>query len=392
MTFKKTLYLAAAATFFAATGFYFIGSNGDSAPSGIAAFASGFGQGDAATNRQPIAVTATSIHIQTSYQEWRSYTGRAVAGRTSILGFELGGTLHSVAVDIGSTVKKGQQLASLDRSRLQANMARLKAEKASAEARLTLAENTLKRVQETYGRGNSSAQSFDEATANLTQARAQLNITTAAINALAVDLDRAVISAPYGGVITERLADEGRILAPGTPLFTLVETGRMEARIGVSQKSALALEKGAKFRLIDVNRNDIPQPKIRNILPNIEGQTRTRMTILTLPASVARDGDLITLLIRDEKQATGAWVPLRALSSDVRGLWRVNKISKDASGGLHVKFESVQILSTTGRMAFVSGTLSDGDQIIAGGMGRLSHNERVKIVETLPAPTPLSDQ
>lgn len=367
MTFKKTSSMILIAALTAATAFHFVvkARNND----------------DSSLQRTPVAVEVLKISLQESYKEWRSFTGRVTAGRTSPLGFELGGTLQHVWVDIGSRVKKGDKLAQLDTARLQANLQRLKAETTSAKAGLKLAESTLKRTKETYAKGHMSAQHLDEAEARRNQAAAQLLTLDASISALSVDMNRSTILAPFNGVITERLADDGRIMAAGTPIFTLVETSALEAHIGVAPQVAASLEKGMPYRLIDYTRKDISGMAIRTIVPVIEGQTRTRMVILTLQDGTARDGDLMTILVQDHKQAIGAWVPLRALSADVRGLWRVNKITKGKGGATHVGFENVQILYTTGQRAFVSGTISDGDQIVTGGVSRLAHNERVRVVK-----------
>lgn len=338
--------------------------------------------------RPPVPVAVTTIKLQPSYQEWRSFTGRALSGRTSPLGFELSGTLESVSVDIGSRVKKGDRLAALDTARLEANLKRMQAEKTSAEAGLALANQTLKRVQKTFSQGHLSAQRLDEAQANKNQALALLNTLKAGIDAVQIDINKSTITAPFDGVITARMADEGRILPAGQAFLTLVETGKLEAHIGLAPESAAALETGKNYRLLDSSRSDITGATIRTILPVIEGQTRTRLAVFTMPDGRVQDGDLITLLIRDTKQATGAWVPIRALSSDVRGLWRLNKVLKQENGDLRVGFAAVQILYTTGQMAYVTGTLSDGDRIIAGGVDRLAVRERVRIVQSTPAPSP----
>lgn len=334
------------------------------------------------SERRPVPVEGLTLKTQTSYLEWRSFTGRARAGRTSPLGFELGGTLETANVDIGSMVKKGDKLAGLDTARLKATLARLEGEKASAEANLTLAKKTFTRLSKTFDQGHASAQRRDEAEANFNQANAQLRALKASILSVQVDLEKSTILAPFDGVITERLADEGRILAAGTPLFTLVESGRLEAHIGVSSDIADHLTQKATYRMLDSQKRDFNGATIRAILPVIEGQTRTRMVIFTLPEGIARDGDLISILVKDRKQATGAWVPLRALSADVRGLWRLNKIIKTKDGQTRTQFENVQVLYTTGRQAFVSGTFSDGDMIVAGGVDRLATGERVSVVKT----------
>ncbi|WND01562.1 efflux RND transporter periplasmic adaptor subunit [Temperatibacter marinus] len=376
-TIQKTISIAFIAIFTSATTFIVMAKSTSSSQEG--------------QQRRPVPVEVMTIQLQDSYEEWRSFTGRALAGKTSPLGFEMNGTLNKVTVDIGSRVSKGLPLAFLDTARAEANLNSLQAQKNAAEARLKLANQTLSRTKKTFTQGHLSAQRMDEAAANQLQALADLNNLSASIEALKIDIEKMTIKAPFSGVITERMADEGRIIGAGTPVLTLVETGHLEGHIGVSSGIADALEKKAEYRLLNPQRRDITGHSIRNILPVIEGQTRTRMVIFTLPEGAIRDGDLVTMLIKDKKIATGAWVPLRALSADVRGLWRLNKVKTAEDGSSHVAFENVQILYTTGRKAFVSGTLSEGDKIVAGGIDKLAHNERVKIVKSRTSVLPESE-
>lgn len=328
---------------------------------------------------QTLPVRTTTVTFENGYMARRTFTGRAVAGRTSSLAFELNGTIKAIHVDMGSTVEQGTALAALDTSRLEANRRQLVAERDEVVATLDLAERTFKRAAKTYDQGHASAQRRDEAEANAISLRARLKRLDASIAALDVDISKATIEAPFAGTITQRLLDEGTVVSAGTSFLELTETTRMEAHIGIPPEHAIAVKNGAQYVLRDGKRNVIEGASVRSIVPVIEGNTRTMMVTFDIPAASVARGELIHASVQNWQEAKGTWLPLRALSSDVRGLWRVYKVDNKTTPP-HVRFENVQILYSEPDRAFVTGTISDGDVIIADGLERLAPGQRVSIV------------
>jgi RND family efflux transporter MFP subunit len=334
------------------------------------------------TTTRELPVRTVNIDIQNGYFAKRTFTGRAVAGRVSPLAFELGGTLKNVYVDMGTFVEKGDKLAELDTAVLDARRGELQAEKDEVTANLDLANRTLKRVSDTFKQGHASAQRLDEAEANAISLRARLARLNASLRSLDVDIARATIRAPYSGTITARMLDEGTIVNAGLAVIELSEDSRMEARIGMPPEFAKAIKGGAKFSLRDGTRQPIKNVNVRSVVPVITGTTRTMMVSFDLPGESTSRGELINAVVDDWQETTGAWLPLRALSADVRGLWRVYKVF-DTPEGPKVRFENVQIQYSDGNSVFVSGTIKDGDVIIADGIDKLAPGQRVQSIETL---------
>ncbi|NVJ69821.1 MAG: efflux RND transporter periplasmic adaptor subunit [Alphaproteobacteria bacterium] len=326
-----------------------------------------------------LPVRTTEVVLEQGYHARRTFTGRATPGRISQVAFELGGTVEAIHVDLGHHVNGGEKLANLDTARLKAQKAQLVAQREEISARLDLAERTLKRAKETYSQGHASAQRLDEAEANAISLRANIKQLQAAIAAVDVDLGKSEITAPFGGVITARLLDEGTVVAAGTRILEVSEIDRMEAHIGMPPEYAEAVQNGAPVELRGGRRGIIKGASLRSVIPAIEGQTRTMKVTFNLPEDTAARGELITAVVQDWQEMQGAWLPLRALSSDVRGLWRVYKIV-DGPDGPRVRFENVQILYTDANRVFVTGTISNGDRVIADGIDRLAPGQRVTIL------------
>lgn len=336
-------------------------------------------QPEMSNSSRTLPVRTAVVELENGYMARRTFTGRAVAGRTSSLAFELGGTIQSVHVDMGSVVEKGAPLAALDTSRLDANRSQMAAERDEVVASLDLAERTLERATETFNKGHASAQRRDEAEANAISLRARLKRLDASISAIDVDLAKSVIRAPFSGTITRRTLDEGTVVAGGTSLLEITETSRMEAHIGMPPEHAKAVKNGSEYIMRDGRRNIIDGVRVRSIVPVIDGNTRTMMVTFDIPADVVARGELMHASVQNWQEAAGAWLPLRALSSDVRGLWRVYKVDNKTSPP-HVRFENVQILYSEPNRAYVTGTISAGDVIIADGLERLAPGQRVSVI------------
>ncbi|MAK64070.1 MAG: hypothetical protein CMF75_04900 [Maricaulis sp.] len=172
------------------------------------------------------------------------YPGIVAARRETSLGFERAGRLDALSVDVGDRVRVGDVLARLDTRALDAQILAADAQTAEAAAQTALAEDTQARQSQLLERGHISRQRFDEVVTSTRAAQARQNAAAAAADALRVQRDLSVLTAPFDGVITARLADEGAIAQPGQPLLELVEAGALEVRVGLPRQAASGLEPG----------------------------------------------------------------------------------------------------------------------------------------------------
>lgn len=175
---------------------------------------------------------------------------------------ELSGMLKEVLVDFNDQVEAGQVLARLDTANLEARVAVQRANLRAAEARVARAEATLNEVETNFNtsrqldeRGVTSRQSLDSARAALDRARADLEIAVADValsNAnlrlAETELAKACICSPITGVVLDRQADTGQIVAASLSapvLFTVAEDlTRMELQVAVDEADIGRLEIG----------------------------------------------------------------------------------------------------------------------------------------------------
>lgn len=166
---------------------------------------------------------------------------------------ELSGTVKEVNVDFNDLVEVGTQLATLDTTKLEAQLAVQKASFASAEAKLAQSEATLKEARANYQRafqlterGVQSTQyldaeqaAYERAEAELEAAKAARDLAQANLDVIQVDLNKSCICSPIKGVVLDRDVDEGQIVAASLSaptLFTIADDlTRMELQVDIDE-------------------------------------------------------------------------------------------------------------------------------------------------------------
>ncbi len=178
--------------------------------------------------------------------------------------------VREVRVAPGDRVQAGATLIVLDASPLsaQARSARAAATAAeqaalasasdqqSADAALVLARATYERITGLHARRSATAQELDDATAALRGAEGRAAAAAAHARAASSQVDSArgaseaagataaftTITAPFAGVVTEKMVEAGNMAAPGTPLLRLEDTRafRLDVRVDGSRIAAIA--------------------------------------------------------------------------------------------------------------------------------------------------------
>lgn len=166
---------------------------------------------------------------------------------------ELSGTLESVEVDYNDDVEVDQVLARLDDTKLAAQVRNAEASLAAAEAALAQAEASAREAEANYEaqkeldrRGVTTRLSFmtyvaanDRAKAAVDAGRADVSLAEANLVQTRADLENSVIRSPIRGIVLNRAAEAGQIVASSLNapvLFTLAEDlTRMELLVDIDE-------------------------------------------------------------------------------------------------------------------------------------------------------------
>lgn len=327
----------------------------------------------------PISVETLPVSLESTFAVEEKFTGIVSPSRTSQLGFATGGRIDALRVDVGDRVKKGQTLALLDTRTLRAQLSSANAVVAEAEAGYQLAETTVARQITLLERGHVSSQVVDEARAQSNTAAARIAAAQANADALSVQIDLARITAPFAGTVTARMADEGAIAGPGQPLFELVETSSLEARIGLTAALANLLEVGETYELVSDQGTSLAT--LRAVTGVIDMGNRTVTTVFDIddPESVSA-GAVVRLGMDRAIEESGIWLPVSALTEADRGLWSIYQARRE-NGAWTAEPGIVEILHQDGERVFVRGSLRDGDHVIVDGLQRITPGQPVTPID-----------
>ena len=185
------------------------------------------------------------------------------------------GTMSGVRVDRGSRVARGQVLASIEAVGIRSQAAGARATVAGAEANLALARQQLEAARKLQAAGAMSLIELRSAEAQFAAAEAQLAAARAQSAGANETAERATITAPIGGVVSERNVEDGEAVSPGGALFTVVNSSVLElsGQIPVDQAARVRVGQPVVFTL-DASPEREYRGSVARVDPIADPQTR----------------------------------------------------------------------------------------------------------------------
>ena len=197
-----------------------------------------------ANNRTTVGVAAAAAE---GLSVTVSASGTVDAARQRGVHPSVAGTLATVTVRDGQTVKKGATLAKLDDRPLKLALTRAEAALSAAEAALTAARAQQSLVEDKYSI-RLEKQAAAEAVAS---ARRAVSVAERGVAQAKRDRAAATLAAPFGGVVTVPDGTEsGAGVSPATPVVTVVDTSSLEFVAAVDESDIAAVATGQKATIV----------------------------------------------------------------------------------------------------------------------------------------------
>lgn len=198
--------------------------------------------------------------------------GTLAAQQSASVGFKVGGKIGSLKVKVGDQVRAGALLATLDATEAGAQAAAASAQVRAAEAQLALAQDSERRTQAMVQSGSFSEASGVQVTQQRALALAQLDAAKAQASLSRVSLGNHTLVAPFAGTVTKVPDGIGAVVAPGAPLFDIVNTKVLKLSTTVSEHDANLLVLGAPV-MLDLETGKA-SGRISAVLGTVDPQTR----------------------------------------------------------------------------------------------------------------------
>jgi RND family efflux transporter MFP subunit len=200
---------------------------------------------------EPVSVTYPAEYVMNGQislpSTLQAYEDSPIYARTS-------GYVARWLVDIGARVRKGQLLAVISAPEVDQELNQARAMLSQTEANVTLAEVTTKRYRDLIHTNAVAQQELDANNQNLNAQRATLQAGQANVKRLEEMQAFEQVTAPFDGVVTQRLVNEGDLVnagngGNGAQLFHIAEISTMRVFIPVPENLGGEIRPGLKAQL-----------------------------------------------------------------------------------------------------------------------------------------------
>ncbi len=324
------------------------------------------GAGKAAEAAGAVPVSILKVAPE-NFAGYLDVQGRVDFDQNATVGARAAGTLTSVRVQRGDRVNKGQVLATVDASILDANIAELRTRMELAKIVYEKQAGLWKQQIGTeiqYLQAKNTYQGLQRNLATINQQRALYNVV-----------------APYSGVVDNVIPKLGETVAPGAPVVQLNSGQGGKVLADVSEAYAGSIKAGDKalVTLPDLGNEEIPST-VRTVSRTISATSRTFTVELRLPASQAgklRPNMVATVRIQNYGQSNATVLPVDLIQHDEENAY-VLVVNRDGGKAVAAKRVIKTGQTYNGKQEITSG-LKPGDEVISAGYQNLNEGQQLKV-------------
>jgi RND family efflux transporter MFP subunit len=333
---------------------------------------------------------------------------------------KVAGYIRHIYVDVGDRVKEGQVLAVLEVPELAAQLSGAEASVRAAQEQIRRAEGDVQRAKSTHAAAHSgyvrlkqaadsqaglvAQQEVDDsqakdleaegqvsaAAASLSAARQQLEVAEATRKQVAAMSDYTRIVAPFAGVITDRTADTGALVAAGTsestqaiPVVRLAQTAVLRLVLPVPESVAANIRVGEPMTVhVQALNSDFPG-KVARFADALNEQTRTMETEIDVQNAQNKllPGMYAEAKIALDQQKNALNIPVEAVLQSEDG---PEALVVNAQNVVELRHVKLGYQGST-RVVVLAG-VQEGERVILGNPGNVTAGQRVVAKDqTVPA-------
>jgi len=163
------------------------------------------------------------------------YTGTFEPNKETKISADVQGKINSVLVDAGSVVSKGQSLVLLDN-------ALLKLQLQTVDIQIEGLENDVRRYK---------ILSEADAIQGVQLEKTELGLKSAKVQRATIveQLNKTTIKAPFAGIVTAKLTEEGAFAAPGVPLIQITDISQLKFTVYVPENELSQFKMNQNYSL-----------------------------------------------------------------------------------------------------------------------------------------------
>ncbi|MGO4307051.1 efflux RND transporter periplasmic adaptor subunit [Cupriavidus sp. RAF12] len=333
--------------------------------------------------RKDVRPVRTVVAGRTDGSVGGTYSGEIRARYESQLGFRTAGKIVARMVEVGSHVKRGQQLFQLDPTQETLQVAAAGAEADAAKSRVAQARVDVKRTEQLLAQNFASQAELDQQRLALNQAEAQLRSALARQQLNANMRGFTTLLADRDGVVSAINAEAGQVVSAGQTVATVAADGEREVSISIPESRVDELRKAPTLTIsVWAQPEKSWTGKLRELAPDADSVTRTysaRISIQEADPELLRLGMTASVITPDVDGSGVVRVPLTAIVDHERGrqVWVVDpKTSR-------VIAREVKLGAAQNDSVIVVGGLAGGETVVSAGVHMLQAGQQVKVAEAV---------
>ncbi len=247
-------------------------------------------------DRSPEIVLATEKPHSGSIANAVTATGTVQPVDTVAVGTQVSGTISKVYVDFNSKVKKGQLLAELDKTILNAQVQQIVSSIQQAQSQLTYQQSNFDRQSQLYNAGAISKADLETAQNEFKVAQAGLKSAQSQLQAAQKNLSLASIYSPIDGTVLSRNVSEGQTVASSfnTPtLFSIAkDLAQMQVGAAVDEADIGNVKSGQH---VSFTVDAFPDEVFEGILLEVRLQPTVSANVVTYTTIISAPNDQLKL-------------------------------------------------------------------------------------------------
>jgi membrane fusion protein (multidrug efflux system) len=316
-------------------------------------------------------------------------TGPSISGtlepeREAAIRSQVSGSVLRTYADQGQAVNPGTVLAKIDATGIQDAYTSARAAQVSARNAADVAAHDLERNKTLLAAGAIAERDIEQSRRASIAAQASLEDASSRLATAEKAYRSTTVTAPFGGVVSERPVSSGDVVQPGTPLFTVVDPSsmRLEASVPAEQLSLIRVGVPVVFTVSGYPGREFVG-HIARINPTADPTTRQVRIYVSIPnAGRTLVGGLFANGRMSSATKMGLVVPQGAV--DVRG--SAPAVTRVRGGKAERVQVQVGLTDKSSETIEILAGLQAGDTLLLGAAQGITPGTMVKVSASTTVP------
>jgi len=291
------------------------------------------------------------------------------------------GFITAIKVKVGDHVTKGQLLVTISNDDIKAKRAQTDAMVTEAEAAFNSAKKDQDRFNNLYKQQSASAKELDNINLQYNSAKSRLEAAKQMRNEVSAMLSYAQLTAPFSGIVSQKMMDAGSMASPGMPILTIEQAGVLQVSASVPENNIQQLQLGANATVQIQSADKTFQSTISQINPSSQFTGGQFIVKIKVPEGAQKGlyagmyaNVSIASAITPKSSTDAVLVPVSSIvrKDQLTGLYTV-------SGNNTALLRWVRLGKTVGDQVEVKTGLAKTESFIASAEGKLYNGAPIKL-------------